>query len=72
MITHIYAFILTWHLPVSPRADEVNALVIDLGSCTVKAGYAGEDTPKALFPSVSPFDTQPGAGSGLDWLRRGQ
>lgn len=34
-------------------ADEVNALVIDLGSSTVKAGYAGEDTPKALFPSVS-------------------
>ena len=36
----------------SCRADEVNALVIDLGSHTVKAGYAGEDTPKALFPSV--------------------
>ena len=34
-------------------ADEVNALVIDLGSHTVKAGYAGEDTPKALFPSVN-------------------
>ncbi len=34
-------------------ADEVNALVIDLGSSTVKAGYAGEDTPKALFPAVS-------------------
>lgn len=33
--------------------DEVNALVIDIGSSTVKAGYAGEDTPKALFPSVS-------------------
>ncbi len=27
--------------------------MIDLGSSTVKAGYAGEDTPKALFPSVS-------------------
>ncbi|EIE27441.1 putative Acttin-related protein 4 [Coccomyxa subellipsoidea C-169] len=32
--------------------DEVNALVIDLGSSTVKAGYAGEDTPKALFPAA--------------------
>jgi hypothetical protein len=48
------------------RADEVNAQVIDLGSCTAKAGYAGEDTPKALFPSVSPFQAQQGAGSGPD------
>lgn len=32
--------------------DEVNAVVVDVGSHTVKAGFAGEDTPKALFPSV--------------------
>lgn len=31
--------------------DEVNAVVVDIGSCTAKAGYAGEDTPKAVFPS---------------------
>ena len=30
----------------------MNALVIDVGSGTTKAGYAGEDTPKAYFPSV--------------------
>lgn len=35
-----------------PAADEVNALVLDVGSLYVKGGYAGEDTPKALFPSV--------------------
>jgi hypothetical protein len=34
-------------------ADEVSAIVIDLGSHTCKAGYAGEDAPKAVFPSVS-------------------
>ena len=34
-------------------ADEVNALVLDVGSLYVKGGYAGEDNPKALFPSVS-------------------
>ena len=34
-------------------ADEVNAVVVDVGSHTVKAGFAGEDTPKALFPAVS-------------------
>ncbi|KMZ67761.1 Actin-related protein [Zostera marina] len=32
--------------------DEVSAIVIDLGSHTCKAGYAGEDSPKAVFPSV--------------------
>ncbi|KAJ6749284.1 hypothetical protein OIU79_030225, partial [Salix purpurea] len=31
--------------------DEVSAIVIDLGSHTCKAGYAGEDAPKAVFPS---------------------
>jgi hypothetical protein len=33
--------------------DEVAAIVLDLGSHTCKAGYAGEDAPKAVFPSVS-------------------
>jgi hypothetical protein len=35
------------------KTDEVSAIVIDLGSHTCKAGYAGEDAPKAVFPSVS-------------------
>ncbi|EEH55496.1 actin superfamily [Micromonas pusilla CCMP1545] len=39
--------------------DEVSAIVVDLGSSTVKAGYAGEDTPKAVFPSA------------VGWLERG-
>ena len=30
----------------------MSAIVVDLGSSTVKAGYAGEDTPKAVFPST--------------------
>jgi hypothetical protein len=34
-------------------ADEVNALVLDAGSYLCRAGYAGDDTPKAVFPSVS-------------------
>ncbi|KAG6403766.1 hypothetical protein SASPL_135998 [Salvia splendens] len=34
------------------RRDEVSAIVVDLGSHTCKAGYAGEDAPKAVFPSV--------------------
>ena len=27
-------------------SDEVGALVVDIGSYTSRAGYAGEDTPK--------------------------
>lgn len=27
-------------------------MVVDLGTWQVKAGYAGDDTPKAVFPSV--------------------
>jgi actin-related protein len=37
-----------------PSIDDVNAIVIDIGSSTVKAGYAGEDAPKAVYPSVRP------------------
>jgi len=31
--------------------DEVSALVIDIGTSSVRAGYAGDDTPKAIIPS---------------------
>lgn len=37
------------------KTDEVSAIVIDLGSHTCKVGYAGEDAPKAVFPSVILF-----------------
>ncbi|KAI8471791.1 MAG: actin-related protein Arp4 [Monoraphidium minutum] len=33
--------------------DEVNAVVIDLGGCLCRAGYAGDDTPKAVFPAAA-------------------
>ncbi|GAB1602844.1 actin-like protein 6B [Argonauta hians] len=32
--------------------DEVGALVFDIGSYSFRAGYAGEDSPKAELPSV--------------------
>lgn len=31
--------------------DEVGALVFDVGSCSFRAGYAGEDSPKADVPT---------------------
>ena len=31
--------------------DEVGALVVDVGSHTLKAGYAGEEMPKCVLPN---------------------
>ena len=33
--------------------DEVSAVVLDMGSSCTKSGYAGEDSPKFVIPSVS-------------------
>lgn len=45
---------------ISCFSDEVGALVFDIGSYTVRAGYAGEDCPKVsvtleLTGYVRPF-----------------
>mgnify|MGYP001204192275 CR=1 FL=1 len=32
--------------------EESQALVIDNGSGMVKAGFAGDDAPRAVFPSI--------------------
>ena len=32
--------------------DDVQALVIDNGSGMCKAGFAGDDAPRAVFPSI--------------------
>ncbi|OBZ82440.1 Actin-like protein 6A [Choanephora cucurbitarum] len=43
---------------VAYGGDEVNALVLDIGTSTTRAGYAGEDTPRVMFPtSVGYIDT---------------
>eukprot|EP01132_Coremiostelium_polycephalum_P001252 gene1252-1579_t len=31
--------------------DDVSAIVLDVGTFSTKGGYAGEDTPKAVFPT---------------------
>ncbi|KAF8351130.1 actin-related protein Arp4p [Amanita rubescens] len=36
---------------VNYGGDEVAALVVDIGTSSVRAGYAGDDTPKAIIPS---------------------
>ena len=32
--------------------DEVQALVVDNGSGMCKAGFAGDDAPRSVFPSI--------------------
>ena len=39
--------------------DDVSALVLDIGAHTVRAGYAGDDAPKAVFPSSYGYRDEP-------------
>jgi len=39
-------------------ADRTSSVVIDSGSGMVKAGFAGDDTPRSVFPSVVGFDKE--------------
>jgi len=47
-------------------SEEVAAVVIDNGSGMCKAGVAGEDAPKAVFPSIVGKPKQPGIMVGMD------
>lgn len=31
---------------------EVSTLVLDNGTCMMKVGFAGDDAPRAVFPSI--------------------
>ena len=39
-------------LAFSEMDDDVAALVVDNGSGMCKAGFAGDDAPRAVFPSI--------------------
>lgn len=38
--------------------DEVNALVFDVGTTSTRVGFAGEDTPKSMFPTSYGVDKE--------------
>ncbi|CAE6434401.1 unnamed protein product [Rhizoctonia solani] len=38
-------------------SHEVSALVLDIGTSTTRAGYAGDDVPKAVFPTTFGYTT---------------
>jgi hypothetical protein len=44
--------------------DEVSALVVDFGSYTTRAGYAGEDCPRVVCPSFFGYTNEPDAAEG--------
>ena len=46
--------------------DEVAALVCDNGSGMVKAGFAGEDASRAVFPSIVGRPKMPGIMVGME------
>jgi actin-related protein len=47
-------------------ADDVQALVVDNGSGMCKAGFAGDDAPRAVFPSIVGRPKHPGIMVGMD------
>ena len=49
-------------LPLS----QVAALVVDNGSGMCKAGFAGDDAPRAVFPSIVGRPKMPGIMVGMD------
>jgi len=46
--------------------EEVMALVVDNGSGMCKAGFAGDDAPRAVFPSIVGRPKHPGIMVGMD------
>jgi len=46
--------VLTFYFPCCLPAEdgEISAIVCDNGSGMVKAGFAGDDAPRAVFPSI--------------------
>lgn len=53
-MTCIFIYLFLPHLSLNSSAmeDEIAALVVDNGSGMCKAGFAGDDAPRAVFPSI--------------------
>ena len=51
---------------VDVEDEEIQALVVDNGSGMCKAGFAGDDAPRAVFPSIVGRPKHPGIMVGMD------
>ncbi|KAI0356605.1 actin-like protein Arp4p [Trametes cingulata] len=49
---------------VNYGGDEVSALVLDIGSSSLRAGYAGDDAPKAIVPTAFGYIEEPASSNG--------
>ncbi|KAI0829481.1 actin-like protein Arp4p [Trametes gibbosa] len=49
---------------VNYGGDEVSALVLDFGTSSLRAGYAGDDAPKAIVPTAFGFIEEANASNG--------
>lgn len=61
-------------LTLSAEDGEVSAIVCDNGSGMVKAGFAGDDAPRAVFPSIVGRPRHQGVMVGAvrgQWIRQG-
>lgn len=61
-ISYSYAYCADY-LAVWSCTDEVSALVLDIGTSTLRAGYAGDDAPKAIIPTSYGYITQPASSN---------
>ena len=57
--------ILSFHISCHSQS-QVAALVVDNGSGMCKAGFAGDDAPRAVFPSIVGRPKMPGIMVGMD------
>ncbi|CAC5359506.1 Actin, larval muscle,Actin, clone 403,Actin-104,Actin, alpha sarcomeric/skeletal,Actin-2, muscle-specific,Actin-related protein T1,Actin, cytoskeletal 3A,Beta-actin-like protein 2,Actin, indirect flight muscle,Actin-103,Actin-related protein 2-B,Actin-46,Putative actin-9,Actin-65,Actin, cytoskeletal 1A,Actin-42A,Actin-4,Actin-71,Actin-75,Actin-85C,Putative actin-22,Actin, alpha skeletal muscle 3,Putative actin-28,Actin, cytoskeletal 1B,Actin, muscle-type A2,Actin-8,Major actin,Actin, adductor muscle,Actin len=46
-------YVIIYTMPFNVYDDEIAAVVIDNGSGMVKAGFAGDDAPRAVFPAIT-------------------
>ena len=46
--------------------EDADAVMLDIGSFNIKAGFAGEDAPKVVMPTVLGKPRHPGAMVGMD------
>jgi len=61
---YIFEIFTTEHTKMAE--DDVQALVVDNGSGMCKAGFAGDDAPRAVFPSIVGRPKHPGIMVGMD------
>ena len=64
--SHLSTLLSTTTSVLMSDAEEIQALVVDNGSGMCKAGFAGDDAPRAVFPSIVGRPKHPGIMVGME------